>query len=80
VDDKSDAKQAQKRRDLQFIGLVGAELLASQPDNHSQAQLGLIIRINHSEKNAKDRKTNLRKNRQKLILLCTAVKIWLRKL
>ena len=24
VDDKSDAKQAQKRRDLQFIGLVGA--------------------------------------------------------
>jgi hypothetical protein len=24
VDDRRDAKQAQKRRDLQFIGLVGA--------------------------------------------------------
>jgi hypothetical protein len=36
-------------------------------------ELGLIVRST-IEKDAKDRKTNLRENRQKRILFCTAVK------
>jgi hypothetical protein len=77
VDDRSDAKQEQKRRDLQFIGLAGANYWPVI-DNHFPSRTWFDSQINDSEKGAKDRKTSLRKNQQKMILFCTAVMIWLR--
>jgi hypothetical protein len=49
VDDRSDAKHAQKRRNLQFIGLAGANYWPVN-DNHPQAELGLIVRSTTQKK------------------------------
>ena len=77
ADDRSDVKQAQKRRDLQFIGLVGANYWPVNRQSFS-SRTWFDNQNNNSEKDAKDRETRLRKNRQKMILFCLRVKSRLR--
>jgi hypothetical protein len=66
-----------KKKSFAVHWFGGGELLASRPIIIPKPNL-VDNQINNLE-DAKDRKANLRKNRQNMIFFHTTVKIWLRK-